>query len=79
MNLSMRIVVLFVLYKVHHKLLTNNIACKFIIKVEKAMNDLINIKCIILTGQEDNENKYKYIYWELNIIEHVLGITKKYV
>ena len=62
MNLSIRIVVLFVLYKAHHKLLTNNIDCKFIIKVEKAMNYLINIKCIILTSQEDNENKYKHIY-----------------
>ena len=53
---------LFVLYKAHHKLLTNNIDCKFIIKVEKAMNYLINIKYIIPTSQEDNENKHKHIY-----------------
>ena len=37
------------------------------IKVEKTMNYLINIKYIILTGQEDNENKYKDICWKLNI------------
>ena len=68
MKLFMRIVVLFVLYKTYHKLLTNNIDCKFIIKVEKAMNYLVSIKCIILTSQEDNENKYKHIYWKLNIL-----------
>ena len=62
MSLSMRIVVLFVLYKAHHKLLTNNIDCKYYYQIETAMNYLIIIKCIILTGQEDNENKYKHIY-----------------
>ena len=67
MNLSMRIVVLFVLCKEHHKLLTKNVDCKFMIKVERTMNYLISIKCIILTDQEDNENKYRSIYWKLNI------------
>ena len=32
------------------------------------MNYLIKIKCIILTSQKDNENKYKHIYWKLNIL-----------
>ena len=50
-----------VLYNIYHKLLTNKIDCKFIIKVEKTPNYLISIKCINLTGQEDNENKYKII------------------
>ena len=43
---------MFVVYKTYTKLLTNNIDCKFIIKVEEAMNYLISIKCIILADQE---------------------------